>query len=33
MIIGPRPDQFGEEADRAFERFARDVLPALRSPG
>ena len=31
FIIGPRPDHFGEEADQAMERFAKEVMPALRS--
>ena len=31
FIIGPRPDHFGEEADRAQERFANEVIPALRA--
>jgi 5,10-methylenetetrahydromethanopterin reductase len=30
LIIGPRPDQFGPAADAALERFAHEVLPALR---
>ena len=30
FIIGPRPDHFGDEADRAQERFANDVIPALQ---
>ncbi len=31
FIIGPRHDQFGEEAHRAQERFAELVMPALRA--
>ena len=31
FIIGPRRDHFGEEADRAQERFANTVIPALRA--
>jgi 5,10-methylenetetrahydromethanopterin reductase len=30
FIIGPRQDHFGEEADRAQERFAKEIIPALR---
>ena len=30
FIIGPRQDQFGAHADAAQERFAREVMPALR---
>ena len=30
-VIGPRPDQFGAEAEHALERFASDVIPAFRS--
>lgn len=30
FIIGPRPDQFGEAAAAATQRFARDVMPGLR---
>lgn len=33
FIIGPRQDHFGEEADRAQERFANVVIPALRACG
>ena len=33
FIIGPRPDHFGDEADKAQERFAKDVIPALRGGG
>lgn len=29
VIIGPRPDHFGAEADTAQERLAKDVMPAL----
>jgi 5,10-methylenetetrahydromethanopterin reductase len=32
VIIGPRPDHFGEHAERAIARFAHDVLPALKAP-
>jgi len=31
FIIGPRQDHFGEEAVRAQERFAHEVIPALRA--
>jgi 5,10-methylenetetrahydromethanopterin reductase len=31
FIIGPRHDHFGAEADAAQERFARDVIPAMRA--
>ena len=31
FVIGPRKDHFGDEADLATERFAREVIPALRS--
>ena len=31
VIIGPRPDHFGAHAERALERFAREVLPALKA--
>ena len=31
FIIGPRADQFGEEAEQAQARFARQVIPALRA--
>lgn len=31
VVIGPRPDHFGAEADAAMERFANEVLPALRA--
>ena len=30
VVIGPRQDQFGDEADAAQARFARDVIPAFR---
>lgn len=30
FIMGPRPDHFGAEAEDAQERFAREVMPALR---
>ena len=29
FVIGPRPDHFGREADEAFQRFAREVIPAF----
>jgi hypothetical protein len=29
-VIGPRPDHFGVEADKAQERFAADIIPAFR---
>ena len=29
-VIGPRPDHFGAEADKAQERFAADIIPAFR---
>lgn len=31
FIIGPRADHFGSEADQALERFAAQVIPALKS--
>ena len=31
VIIGLRPDHFGVHAERALERFAREVLPALKA--
>lgn len=31
FIIGPRQDHFGEEADRAQERFAKEIIPALHA--
>jgi 5,10-methylenetetrahydromethanopterin reductase len=30
FVIGPRPDHFGDRAAAATERFAREVMPALR---
>ncbi len=30
VVIGPRRDHFGAEADEAQQRFAEDVIPALR---
>ncbi len=30
FVIGSRPDQFGAQAEIASERFAREVMPALR---
>lgn len=31
FVIGPRADHFGNEADAAQERFAQQVIPALRA--
>ena len=31
FVIGPRPDQFGQEADEALARFAKEVIPALKN--
>ena len=31
FVIGPRPDHFGEEADEALARFAKEVIPALKN--
>ena len=31
FIIGPRRDQFGDEADQAQERFAKAVIPAVHA--
>lgn len=33
FVIGPRADQFGEEAEQAQERLANEVMPALRAAG
>ena len=30
FVIGPRPDHFGQEADEAQARFAKEVIPALK---
>ena len=30
FVIGPRPDHFGQEADDALARFAKEVIPALK---
>ena len=30
LVIGPRPDHFGQEADEARARFAKEVIPALK---
>ena len=30
FVIGPRPDHFGQEANEALARFAKEVIPVLR---
>ncbi|GIR55345.1 MAG: hypothetical protein CM15mP62_28160 [Rhodospirillaceae bacterium] len=30
FVIGPRPDHFGQEANEAMARFAKEVIPVLR---
>ncbi len=30
FVIGPRPDHFGQKADEARARFAKEVIPALK---
>ena len=30
FVIGPRLDHFGQEANEAVARFAKEVIPALR---